>query len=219
MRKIVLLLAIVLMVSSAKADVFSWGIKGGINSSKLKFSDITINDPNNTANGLTFKPSSYEVGFHFGAFARVKIAMLYFQPELIYTNLSAGIDVKDPINTIGSSKGKLQYHNIDVPLMLGWKIGPGRFNLGPVMTFNVSKNLKEATAQAKETIDTFSKSSKAINFGGQVGVGLDILKTVTLDLKYEFGLSKFGDGVTIGGKQFATDQRQSQIIASLGIMF
>ena len=39
-------------------------------------------------------------------------------------------------------------------------------------------------------------------WGYQVGIGFDILKKVTIDVKYEGNLSSLGDGVKIGKKNY-----------------
>ncbi|MCK7536999.1 MAG: hypothetical protein MZV63_41575 [Marinilabiliales bacterium] len=56
-------------------------------------------------------------------------------------------------------------------------------------------------------------------WGYQVGLGLDVFKKLTIDLKYEGSLSKLGDGVKIGGEVQDFDSRNSKIILSLGWIF
>ncbi len=208
MKKFTFFIAAILIAQVSMADVFSWGLKAGINSSKVKFEDFYDN------NEVKFEPSSYEVGYHFGGFVRLKVAALYIQPELIYTHANAGIKLTD-LGATDFDEARASYSNFDIPIMVGLKMGPARFNLGPVMTFNVSSDLNDVP----NYVDDFTSSAKGASFGGQVGVGLDVLKKLTLDVKYEFGLSKLTDGVTIGGQEFKTDQRQSQFIASVGFMF
>ena len=56
-------------------------------------------------------------------------------------------------------------------------------------------------------------------FGYQLVAGIDILKKITFDFKYEGNLSKLGEGITLGGSDFKFDQRNPQFIFSLGIFF
>ncbi|MCK4699098.1 MAG: hypothetical protein KAT38_02140, partial [Bacteroidales bacterium] len=65
----------------------------------------------------------------------------------------------------------------------------------------------------------YEEKIKGASFGYQVGVGLDIINTISLDVRYEGNLSKLGDGVNIGGNDFEFDSRNPQIIFSLGIFF
>jgi hypothetical protein len=60
------------------------------------------------------------------------------------------------------------------------------------------------------------RNYKNATFGYQLGVGI-YFGNLILDLKYEDNLSKFGDAINIGNQRFAVDQRQNQIILSLGV--
>jgi hypothetical protein len=61
---------------------------------------------------------------------------------------------------------------------------------------------------------------KGATFGYQAGVGIDLLKKLTLDVRYGGSLSgKFGDSVTIGSQTFKIDSRQPSLILSVGLMF
>jgi len=260
MKKILLIgLGLLLIGSISNAQVFSWGIKGGLNSSKISFDDFSIDSPprvsidpldvtqddffitledgtniinpdyiNITAPKVSFTPSSYEMGYHFGAFARFKILGVFLQPELIFSQTNATINIedgdpKDIASQVVSTSTNIKFTNFDVPVMVGVKLGPLRLNGGPVATFKLGNQLgtikDELSADAKEYLSDFSNITTKATFGGQVGVGLDILKKVTLDVRYEFPLSKLGDQIELAGETFTTDQRQSQIIGSIGIMF
>jgi hypothetical protein len=103
--------------------------------------------------------------------------------------------------------------------MVGWKFGPAKIYLGPVATFNLSEQdgLKDQISEwTSESVD--NSINKAV-FGYQAGVGLDIFKFATFDVKYEGNLSKFGEGVVIAGQERKFDQRNPQWIFSLGIFF
>lgn len=272
MKKLTLLTVILITAQISFSQIFSWGIKGGVNSSKISFSDLSIDkapsinygetynyltdqidkgnlvfDANNNlviADGHTldippagiinapkvsFSPSSYEMGFHFGAFARVKILGIFLQPELIFSQTNAGIDLNpegfDALTVVNQVKStKVTYTNFDVPVMLGVKLGPAHVCAGPVATFKLSSGFDDATKEflqeidSEEDMDVFTVTKNA-TFGAQVGAGLTILKKVTLDIRYEFGLSKLGDQVTLGDHEFNTDQRGSQFLGSIGWMF
>ena len=103
--------------------------------------------------------------------------------------------------------------------MIGWKFGPARVGLGPVASVMLSEKdgLKDKITDI--TDDTVDNNLKKAVFGYQVGVGLDIFKFATVDLKYEGNLSKLGESLAIAGQDFTFDQRNPQIILSLGIFF
>ena len=253
MKKLVFFIAVMLVAQVSFTQIFSWGIKGGVNSTKISFDDFSVGDPTISINydyladnpdaitydgsgnityidpqaftvtglGVEFSPKSYEMGYHFGAFARIKVLAIFIQPELIFSHASAGIDFSEPTaaGELKKSTANINYNNFDIPVMVGMKLGPARFNLGPVASFKLSPNVEGAKAEVKESLEDFSSATEFATFGGQVGVGIDILKKLTLDLRYEFPLSKLGDQVTIGDNTFNTDQRQTQVIASIGWMF
>jgi hypothetical protein len=250
MKKLIFFIAVMLVAQVSFTQIFSWGIKAGVNSTKISFDDFSIEDditikpdylpggPNaddliitvdgqeviNPAAinrpGVKFEPKSYEMGYHFGAFARIKVLAIYIQPELYFSHTEAAIDFREEgaAGEVLESSATINYNNFDIPVLVGMKLGPARFNLGPVASFKLAPKVQDAQSQV-ENIESFSDATELATFGGQVGVGIDILKKVTLDIRYEFPLSKLGDQVTVGGNSFNTDQRQTQFMASIGWMF
>ena len=129
MKKLLLFMAVLFVAHISYGQIFSWGIKGGVNSSKISFDDFSLESPpavtvdpadltqpdflidvngvsvinpdyiTVTAPQISFTPSSYELGYHFGVFARIKILALYLQPELIFSQTNANIDVE--LNRLG----------------------------------------------------------------------------------------------------------------------
>ncbi|MBI9068880.1 MAG: PorT family protein [Salinivirgaceae bacterium] len=262
MKRLFLIAGLLIIAQLTFSQIFSWGIKGGVNSSKISFDDFSVDpaisikpeyltsdpdfpllvDLNNDGEvaeinpkaldvsaKVTFEPSSYDMGYHFGAFARVKLLGIFIQPELIFSqtnttiNVMQGDEIKDGtsiINEIRSSSADIKYTNFDIPIMVGIKLGPARLCAGPVATFKLGNKVgTTAGDEIGAMVDDFTAVTEKATFGGQAGVGLDILGKVTLDIRYEFPLSKLGDKVTIDGNSYSTDQRASQFIASIGWMF
>lgn len=263
MKKTLLIAMLLTAGFISSAQIFSFGLKGGINSSKISFDDFNVDysstltiDPDYFSvdnNGLItidpsamtidpttgqvtyinpdiidvhapsvqFKPSSYEVGFHAGFFTRFKIAGIFLQPEVYYSLTKASIDIRnvgDIESEIESEVAIAKYHNIDIPILVGVKLGPLRLNAGPVATFKLSHSISDASDEVKDMLEDFTAVTNVATFGGQAGIGLDIAKRVTIDARYEFPLSKLGENVSVGGETFNTDQRQSQFLVSLGII-
>ena len=112
-----------------------------------------------------------------------------------------------------------KFNKIDIPVSVGWKFGPARLGIGPVASFMLSESdgLKDklSSISTEATENNFRKAT----FGYQIGVGLDILRKITLDVRYEGNLSKLGNGITLGGKDYKFDQRNPQFIFSAGIFF
>ena len=210
MKRILIAAALVFTANVAMCQLFAVGIKGGLNSTKLKMKDVAetaINDANGqkTDKTIMMEEASSDLGFHVGGFARINAVVMFVQPEIYYTNLSSHIKInynEDGSKLSKSETADVKNHRIDIPVIVGAKFGPARLGLGPVASFNLASKTK-VSDQMKE----------------QIGAGLDILKKLTLDLRYEFGLSKLGDEVSVGNQSFKTDQRANSFIASIGWMF
>ena len=99
------------------------------------------------------------------------------QPEILFSMAENNISVTE--NAVTEVKEQ-KFNRLDVPLMLGIKLGPARLMAGPVGSVVISS-----------PGDIFSDAEnlyKRATFGGQAGIGLDIAKKLTLDVRYEFGL-------------------------------
>ncbi|HYK77523.1 MAG TPA: porin family protein [Daejeonella sp.] len=197
MKKFILSAAILFgttLSSLAQLPSFNLGIKGGVNYSKLKSKEDFID-----ANSI--------MGYQVGAWARLGGAGLYVQPEL-YLGSKGG---KSPIiiqndGTDVETKGKVKFTTLDLPILLGTKIGPNKFNLrfmaGPVVSFIVDQ--KTTTDVAAQNVRDYKNQA----LGLQAGTGVD-LGSLSVDLRYEAGLSKIS-------KSPKYDQKQNLFHLSLG---
>jgi hypothetical protein len=152
-------------------------------------------------------------GFHGGLFMRVKLLALYVQPELLFASKSNAYKVTNV--TTGTAKDVVQNLNkLDIPVMVGLKFGPVRINGGPAGSLLIGS--------PKELIsDPNLKSSYAkMSIGYQAGVGLDILKKLTIDLRYEGSLKKYQTQIeNLAGTTVNLDDRPNAFLFSLGLMF
>jgi hypothetical protein len=178
MKKTILLTLTICLVSIgiASAQVipsFSFGAKAGLNFSTFP------------SNGMY--DNGTKAGYLGGIWARFGALGLNFQPELYAT--SKNIDLKDDQGNVNKAK----FTSIDVPLLIGTKIGAlglgGRFYGGPVFSFTANKSYSDAADNIR------SLNYKDANYAIQVGAGVDI-KDFSVDLRYEGGLNKiaYGDG-------------------------
>jgi hypothetical protein len=168
MKKYLLTLLILSVISiSAKAQ-FSIGIKGGVNFSKINTDDFN---------------ESTKTGYQVGLFARLGGAT-YLQPEL-YLGSSGGY-----INT-SNGTADVKFTTLNVPLLLAHRFGTASTNLhlmaGPVYSYimNQNKNFSQNFSAAYNDFGNYNNST----LGYQVGAGVDFLG-LTGDLRYEGGLSK-----------------------------
>ncbi|GAB5558259.1 MAG: porin family protein [Schleiferiaceae bacterium] len=180
-----------------------FGIKAGINSSNIKVDDI------NDAIVESVNGSSSNFGYHAGAFARLDLLFLYVQPELLYTNINGKVTVVE--KTGGSSDYDYNQHRMDIPIMVGFKLGPAGLFAGPILSYNL-----------QSPSEIFESTYKAGTWGYQVGAGVKLLG-ILAELKYEgnFGSSADQATIPVGGTDytFDIDKRTPQVILSLGYAF
>jgi hypothetical protein len=88
MKKIFLFAFILsLTAGMASAQFIKFGVKGGLNYSKLKFDNIS-SIASGTSNYSLIEDESFQ-SFHIGLMSRIKVFNMYLQPEL-YFNTSGG---------------------------------------------------------------------------------------------------------------------------------
>ena len=201
MKKTFLLIAALLMLGSTVfAQDLDLGIKIGYQTPNLSYQKADIK-------------SGFQNHLTFGLFGRVEYGMIYIQPELLYfktqnifsleaTNISEGLLPEENVTFT------LNEANLQVPILVGIKfldlgVATLRAQVGPTANFTLaSTTLFDKTFSLTGndgetvTIDENEQAfdTKAIAWGMQAGLGADILGKITLDINYNFGLSKlFGN--------------------------
>jgi hypothetical protein len=173
MKKLVLSLFIITsVIFTAQSQILpsvQFGLKGGLNLASVS---------SNVSN--TFS-SSNQTGYLGGFWARFGALGFNFQPEVYITKKSTDV-------TSNGVETKANFTSIDVPLLLGAKIGAlgigGRFYTGPVVSFAINKD--QNIAGASQSI--YAMQYKDQNYAWQFGAGLDI-RALSFDLRYEAGLT------------------------------
>ncbi len=210
MKKLLIVLVVYLFANQvAEAQLFQYGLKGGIGFSNLKFSDVSgIEDGDDVYSLVT---GDAVAGYHIGLQTRIKIAMIFIQPELYF---NAGGGAVEQVHENGATEIlNIKFNSIDLPVLVGAKLGPIRLMLGPTGSYVISgKN--ELTSLDPD----YALLSSSMTWGWQGGIGVDISK-FTLDLRYEGSLSKFGESIKIDGNTYTMDARPNQFLISLGFWF
>ena len=197
MKKTFLLIAALFMLGSTVfAQDIDLGVKIGYQTPKLSYQQADIK-------------SGFQNHLTFGLFGRVEFGSIYVQPEIMYfktqnifalnaTNISDGLLPEENVTFT------LNEANLQVPILVGVKllnlslvtlraqVGPtANFTLASTTlfdkTFSLTGNDGE-TVTIDENDEVFD--TKAIAWGMQAGIGADILGKITLDINYNFGLSK-----------------------------
>ena len=206
MKKIAfLVLAIAVFTLPANAQI-RYGLRAGLSTTKLDKETVQ-------ASGVSLAIKDAQYGYHVGVFARGKLGeTFYIQPELAFNSSSVDFTVDDAqdgfMNTVLNEK----YQNLDIPVMLGAKLGPLRLEGGP------AGHVYIASKSELDQIDGYQKRFNDFNLGYQAGVGLDLWKFL-VDLRYEGNFTKFGDHMSIAGEQVKFSDAPSRWLLTVGFSF
>jgi hypothetical protein len=181
------------------ADYFRIGIKGGVNLSSVKVASLSTNLENKT-------------GYQLGAFARIG-RTIFIQPEVYFTAKEANIDVLNSLTTNLPVVGFSQ-KSVDVPLLVGVKLGPLRVLAGPVASYVVSASTNPDAALKSYFSGTSQDIINRSSFSYQAGIGFDILN-LSLDLRYEGATSELKNTLAVPSG-FNYSQKPSYYQATIG---
>lgn len=203
-----LLVAILLFSAGVTFGQFSFGIKLGYNASKLHTSLDSIK-------------SSFNSGFHFGAFVRIG-KKVYIQPEAYYT-FQGGIFQNNVTSTFNNWKQNVTVGTLDIPVLIGFKLVDlkvvnWRIMAGPMGSFVVNSKISDVSLTGP-----IKKSDiNSTNWYIQVGTGVDVL-FMTLDIRYQIGLNQMikssqseNSSGTATGKVYDLNATNNMWVVSLG---
>ncbi|MFW5886196.1 MAG: porin family protein [Bacteroidota bacterium] len=208
-KKIYLILAILpVFVLGAFSQNFMLGPKAG-----LSFSQLRVSETYQVGENLVIiDDGAQKYGYHLGAFARFGYESFFLQPELYYTSSGGTLEIDSDVAV--QQIVELKYDKIDFPVLGGLKFDNLRVEIGPV--FSVLLNSSPNTIN--NVLDEIETDYSLVTMGIQAGIGLDV-GALVIDLKYEDGLSQFGQEITIGNQNFNMNLKNPQVLLSLGINF
>ena len=132
--KRIIVIALVVLVSIPAFSQFKFGLKAGVSTTNLSMADLKTVTSGNTSYTVDAVTAA-KYGFHGGAFVRLTLFGIYLQPELLFTTRTNEYTVNQ-LNANGSLTllpvVKQNFNKLDIPVMLGLKLGPLRVNAGPV---------------------------------------------------------------------------------------
>ncbi len=179
MKKIsILTLVCVFAYSLANGQAqFAVGIKGGPN-----FANIDVN----SSVGDNYKNRT---GFHGGAFALIKLTKIGIQPELLFSQ--QGSTVKFNSQDLRSN---FTYLNIPVMLKL-YTVAGINLQVGPQFGFLTSAESEfNPIDNEPQNLADVKSAYKKSDVSAALGVGWDLPFGLTVDARYNLGLSKINDG-------------------------
>ncbi|CCH03127.1 hypothetical protein FAES_5128 [Fibrella aestuarina BUZ 2] len=170
------------------------GLRIGANFSKLD--NLSYQTPRLDPNGLPVlsggsvvydffqQNDARSTGLVGGLFARFG-NRFYVQPELLFSVKGGRFDILR--QGLATQSVNVKVGTIDLPLLLGVRVGPLRLNAGPMASLTVlNGNLKEAIAHYGS--QPIGETARQAAVGYQAGIGLS-LAGMQLDLRHEGGLT------------------------------
>ena len=214
MKKLFAFILIVILSLPAFSQI-KFGLKAGVSTTSLSMPSITTitsGSTTYTVDGLT----SAKYGFHGGAFVRLTLFGVYIQPELLFSTRTNEYTVSNVTNQASpvSYVAKQTFNKLDIPVMVGLKLGPLRLNAGP------SGSLLINSPKSLFTDPDYKNNYNRMTFGYQAGVGFDLLGLLTFDVRYEGSLKKYQNQIqNLTGTKYNLDDRPNAFLFSVGLMF
>ena len=173
MKKLLLILCVFVAFNSYAQDL-KFGAKAGLNLTNIVGDDVEDVD--------------LKAGLYVGGFMNVSLSdYLSFQPELLYSIQGWKIDDDDDM-TIRTSY-------INVPLLL--KISLGRSDkihiyAGPQLGFLVKAEAEAEQGDVSATLDIKDEMT-SVDFSLNLGLSFNVSNNMSLDIRYNRGLSNIID--------------------------
>jgi len=176
-------------VRMVTGNFFRLGIKGGVNLTELK------------TEGLTYRGIGYVVdenlkgktGYVGGIYMRLG-RKFFVQPEFLVSYKNGSINLPKSVST-GSLQLDINYSSIDLPIMLGYRLGPIHVMAGPVASYSIASSGSIAQA-IREKFPTVKDAVSQAYFSYTAGGGIDLLG-FTLDLRYEGNITDLSKTIPI----------------------
>ncbi len=197
MKKLVLMLLFAGASVAAHAQLFSLGIKGGVD---FPGNSFTI------SNGSAQVAVDNDMGWHAGIVSRINLMGFHIQPELVYRQYTANVERAD-----GSGSDKIRSGSVDLPVLVGLKLFMLRACAGPV--FNLNTGIKVTDNSALDV--DFGEAS----VGYQVGLGLDLSRRISFDARYGGSFGKTVREFDYSDVSFKAKESASYWTLSLAYMF
>jgi hypothetical protein len=176
MKKITItvLLAFAVLSAFAQAEV-AIGLKAGPNFASIN-QDATA--------GETYKSRT---GFHGGAFVLFKLTKIGIQPELIFSQQGTKVEFND-------EDYKANFTYLNIPVMLKLYLAAGlNLQLGPQFGFITKATQEFPDASGNVTEEDVKDQLKGSDLSLGLGAGWDLPFGLTIDARYNLGLSKIND--------------------------
>lgn len=208
MKKTILVLSFAILAVNFITAQFEYGLKVGMSTQSLNSDAIDLQ--NNTLSDLQLSLGEASYGYQVGLFAQFKIAGLTISPEVLINSNSYEYKLEEFNENGGFQKiVQDQYQYIDIPILVGFKLGPLRAYVGPEAHYFVNSFSKLASENG------FEEQVNKLNYGAIAGAGLNAGR-LRFDLRYELNFTDFEDHILFDGEGIDFNSDDSRLIFSVG---
>ena len=199
MRKALAISTLVFLLAAAAIPAragITFGVKGGLNNSKIVFSPA-----------IDMPGQKYLQGYCFGAFLSLNFGPIGIQPEILYSRRGMEAQVLlDPLDPASLAQARIMLDYIEIPLLVRLNIipaGPVKLYIlgGPSYGF-LQKARVRMTYMGMSEEEDIKSDFKSNALAAVGGLGLDIkiplLFKVSIDARYHYGLGNIlSEGSTV----------------------
>ncbi len=211
MKNYLLFLGMFFLAFSAKAQL-SIGLKGGLNTTSIAPEELEILNLDDAKQfGVSVKDADY--GMHFGLYIQGQMGKFIFRPEFLFNSNKVNYKVQEfGIGNIVETVKSETYQYLDIPVMMGAKLGALRLMGGPVghVFINSKSELTDLSGYAQKF--------NSMTYGYQLGLGLDAGR-FSIDGRYEGNFNKAADHFTFFNHDYHYSTSPSRFLVSLGFRF
>ncbi|WP_116126947.1 outer membrane beta-barrel protein [Lewinella sp. IMCC34183] len=199
-----------LLASAFSFAQIEFGLKAGLSTESLQGESFSIDRAGRQDLRVALEDANY--GFQFGALLRLPLSPnLTLQPEVTFNSAKNNYRLDDD-DTGVSTAFEERYNDVNVPVLLSYKLAFLQLNAGPVGHFFLSSTDDLNNQDGLErTFDTF-------NLGYALGAGIDI-GPLTFDVRYDGNFARYGETFTFQGEEYNWDQAPKRWIGSVAYRF
>lgn len=177
MKKLLVLATAIFLSSAAFSQAqFSIGVKAGPNFARLDAENSVLTNYKSRA------------GFHGGAFALLKFAKFGIQPEVLFSQQGSKF-------TFNSQDLESNYSYVNIPVIVKlYAVGGLNIQFGPQFGFLASAQEDKVDALGRvRTSEDVENEIKKTDFGAALGIGWDLPFGLSIDGRYNLGLSDINE--------------------------
>lgn len=208
-KRTVFFLPLLLLSLTSFAQI-ELGVKAGLSTSSLQDESFGFDREGRQDLRLALEDADY--GYQLGLLARIPFGEKFLlQPELTFNTSSATYQFDDPDDSF-TQAFKERYNDVNVPILLSYKLAFLRVNAGPVGHFFVNSR---SDLRDDAGID---RTWETLHLGYALGVGLDV-GPITLDVRYDGNFSEYGETFTFRGAEVDVDRAPRRWVGSVAWRF